>query len=102
MSTIELAKEFGEYPAGRYRSDGNYSGERFRDDFLAPRLVAGEPVAVILDGIMGLGSSFLEEAFGGLVRVHHIKPAQLKKQLSIVSEEEPDLIEEIWEYIEDV
>ena len=71
MSTqvISIAKDFSPTPAGRYRSDGPFPGEKFRDDLLLPALRKDtEPVTVELDGTAGFGSSFLEEAFGGLVR----------------------------------
>jgi STAS-like domain of unknown function (DUF4325) len=40
----------------------------FRDDFLVPALGTYDQVRVVLDGTAGYPSSFLEEAFGGLVR----------------------------------
>ena len=68
MKKIDISKDFSDVPAGRYKMDGPHSGERFRDDILIPALRTGEKVEVILDGAEGYGSSFLEEAFGGLVR----------------------------------
>jgi hypothetical protein len=64
---LEIAKEFGRFPAGRHYADGPYSGERFREEFLAPALREGE-VELVLDGVAGLPSSFLEEAIAGLLR----------------------------------
>jgi hypothetical protein len=66
---INVAKDFSRYPVGRFVADGPYSGEKFRNQFLLPALSAsGSMVVVELDGARGYGSSFLEEAFGGLVR----------------------------------
>lgn len=65
---INIAKDFSRAPAGRYISDGPNSGERFRDQYLIPALRRGESLILELDGTRGYGSSFLEEAFGGLVR----------------------------------
>ena len=65
---IHLGRDFSRHPAGRYRDDGPNSGQRFREDFLVPALREAENVLVTLDGTRGFGSSFLEEAFGGLVR----------------------------------
>ena len=65
---IDVARNFTPYPVGRTRSDGRHSGEAFRDDYLVPALKAGA-VTVAMDGAKGYGSSFLEEAFGGLVRL---------------------------------
>ena len=71
-TVLSIANQFSRFPAGRYRSDGPYSGERFRDDFLLPALQAasknGTHVVVELDGVLGYSSSFLEEVFGGVVR----------------------------------
>ena len=68
MNEIQIARDFTRYPAGRYRADGDYSGEVFREEFLKPVLEEHRHVIVDFDGAMGYGSSFLEEAFGGLVR----------------------------------
>ena len=71
LETIEIrvAADFSRTPAGRYRTDGPWSGEAFREDHLAPALRGGnQKVIVYLDDVEGYGSSFLEEAFGGLVR----------------------------------
>jgi hypothetical protein len=85
LKTIELAKDFARYPFGRYTSDGPYSGERFRKEFLAKYLAdKNETVRVVLDGALGLGSSFLEEAFGGLVRSGFDR-TDLQRRIQIVS-----------------
>jgi hypothetical protein len=69
MTTINIANQFSRYPAGRYEKDGPYTGEVFRDEHLIPALKAGDGRIVIeFDGTRGLASSFLEEAFGGLIR----------------------------------
>lgn len=81
---IDLARDFGRYPAGRFISDGPYSGQRFREDFLLPKLNELPPDAELeidLDGARGFGSSFLEEAFGGLVRVHKLNKDNLQRIL---------------------
>ena len=58
-------------------------------------------IVVDLDGTNGMGTSFLEEVFGGLIREEHFAYEDLKKYLDFISNEEPDLIEEIWGYIDD-
>jgi hypothetical protein len=65
---INVGRDFSKHPAGRYREDGPNSGQRFREDFLLPSLKGDAALIVTLDGTRGFGSSFLEEAFGGLVR----------------------------------
>lgn len=71
--TYRIADEFSTTPGGRLRKHGPYSGEEFRDDVLHALLQraveAGDKVAIVLDGTAGYPSSFLEEAFGGLIRL---------------------------------
>ena len=43
----------------------------------------GTRVVVKIDGVRGFGSSFLEEAFGGLVRIAHFTETQLRAHLMI-------------------
>jgi len=95
---IRVARDFSRYPAGRFRDDGPYSGEAFREDFLLPALHAGEQVVVDLDGVRGYGSSFLEEAFGGLVRKGVTQ--SLIKRLVLLRSVDKSLIEEVEDYIE--
>jgi hypothetical protein len=63
-SRLYQTSEKPTFPAGRNRSDGPYSGEFLRDEKLLP-VLAQDKVIVDLDGTLGYGSSFLEEAFGG-------------------------------------
>lgn len=100
MTTIAIASEFSQYPAGRYRVDGAFSGEVFREDLLEPRLREYDVVEVDLDGSMGYGSSFLEEAFGGLVRLKKFTKEALHKKLKFRYKEDPFVIDEIWQYID--
>lgn len=97
---ISIAKEFSDCPAGRYRKDGPDSGERFRDELLYPALSKGETVEVDLDGSLGYGSSFLEEAFGGLVRERGLSASELRQRLKIKSSISL-YPQRIWNYIED-
>lgn len=96
---IKVAKDFTAYPFGRYRSEGEYSGESFREDILLPAIKAGK-VEVDLDDVLGgLGSSFLEEVFGGLVRSGYT-PDQLRLVLNIISNEDQTLVMKSWEYVD--
>jgi len=100
MSDVEIiiARDFSVLPIGRYASDGAASAEVFRKQHLGPALLDHDIVTVVLDGVMGFGSSFLEEAFGGLVRDGLSKP--MISKLNIVSEI-PFLIDDIKRYIEE-
>jgi len=99
LRTINVGKDFHRAPAGRSFDDGPYSGEAFRKRVLIPALEGPDVVVVELDDTEGYGSSFLEEAFGGLVREGRFTADQLKMKLRVTSSEDPSLIEEIWTYI---
>ncbi|CAM3693931.1 hypothetical protein BS639_11005 [Rouxiella silvae] len=88
MNTILISRQFSKTPFGRYVSDGPHSAERFRRECLAPAFKeVNEPVVVDFDGIsLAIGSSFLEEAFGGLIRKEGIPKDKVKKYLIIKSE----------------
>lgn len=96
---LNIATDFSRSPSGRYYTDGPNSGERFREEFLAPAL-AVDDVEVNLDGVLTLGSSFLDEAFGGLVREKGIAPSDLRKRL-VVKSRLKTYVTKIWSYIED-
>lgn len=100
QKTINIARNFSTEPYGRYPEDGDSNGTKFREEMLLPALAASEEIAIILDGVEGYGSSFLEEAFGGLVRVHGYKAEEIRKRVKIISEEDPSLITEIWSYVD--
>jgi len=66
---IDVGRDFSMTPGGRYRNDGAWSGEEFREELLEPKIKAGDNVIVDLDGPVGFTTSFLEEVFGGIVRI---------------------------------
>ncbi len=85
--TIDLANDYSPYPAGRSDLDGPFNGERFRKSVLAPAIREAErrhgTVVVDIDGVRTFGSSFLEEAFGGLIRSEGMSPKRLRESLEI-------------------
>lgn len=85
-------------PGPRYIYLGDNSGELYRN-VIIDAVRSGDEVIIDLDGTEGYGSSFLEEAFGGLIRagVSH----EFVRKIKFISNEEPDLIDEIKSYIED-
>lgn len=97
MKTISLARDFTKFPAGRFKDDGPFSGELFRETYLAPALESDEQILIDLDGARGYGSSFLEEAFGGLVRLGFSADRVLAR-INLVSKDST-LIKEIHSYI---
>lgn len=101
--TINIEKDFSQFPSGRFFSDGPYSGEAFREKYLVPALKEADTVTVQIDGTRGYGSSFLEEAFGGLIRENGFSGNEIKEKLTIETKSIGFEIfkEAIWEYIED-
>lgn len=98
MKRVSVATDFSRFPSGRHKSKGSTSGEGFREKFLEPAVLANEQIEVDLDGTIGYGSSFLEEAFGGLVRTLNISPEKLFDLVKIKSED-PLLIVEVRDYV---
>lgn len=97
---IRVAQDFSMLPAGRYKTDGNYTGQHFRE-LLKAALSKGD-VQVDFDGVLGVGSSFLEESFGGLVRDNIVTGDDLGKRIHITSNDHPEVIEKIQRYMQAV
>jgi len=99
--TLNVAAEFSQTPGPRFRREGRFSGEEFRETILKTRLdqamQEGVKLLIELDGGYGYATSFLEEAFGGLARTYD--PNLVLSVLSFKSDEEPYLIDDIEGYI---
>ena len=67
LKKIRVSSDFSDTPGGRFKVDGPYSGEEFREKLLIPALENHSKVIIDFDGGEGYGSSFLEESFGGAV-----------------------------------
>ncbi len=100
MIVVNVARDFTRFPSGRSKLKGDTSGEAFREKFLEPAIKGGEEIVVELDGTIGYGSSFLEEAFGGLIRSLNIPASSIMNMLHIKSSD-PTLIDEVEGYIKD-
>lgn len=98
---INIARDFSAIPLGRFPDDSPHNGTTFREDWLLPALRTHESIEIDLDGAEGYGSSFLEESFGGLVRINGYSPDELLARISLVSNEDPTLIDEIRQYIQE-
>lgn len=86
-NVINVAEDFSPYPGGRYPKDGEGNGTEFREKFLKPALASDGQVIVNLDGAAGYPSSFLDEAFAGLVRLKSATPNEVLSKFKIVSSE---------------
>ncbi|WP_158089090.1 STAS-like domain-containing protein [Cognaticolwellia mytili] len=106
MINIDIARDFSEKPFGRFQfatdqhpSDGKWTGDRFRNEQLLPVFrESKDKIEVLLDNVdRGFGSSFFDEAFGGLIRAG-IPFQEIKDRLFIITNDE-SYYDEIWEYI---
>lgn len=83
MKTIELKViDFNPKPYGRFPKHGEGCGENYREKVLVPALHKYDKVHVNLTGYNRYGRSFLDEAFGGLIRESEFTGAQIHSKLS--------------------
>ena len=105
MQKIKILTDFSPTPGPRYIDEGKNSGEKFRKEVLFPlvlnALENNENFIVDLDGTAGYGTSFLEESFGGLIRINSLDYNSIMKYMTIISEEEDYLIEDVNDYLID-
>lgn len=85
QALINVIKDFSPTPYGRYNDDCPEchltSGQAFRENKLAKALKENDKVIVDLTGRNRYGRSFLDEAFGGLIRKEGFTKADLEKKL---------------------
>lgn len=97
MNTVvfSIAKDFSPHPGPRFARQGANSGEALRQQLM--RLLKNHPTKLLidLDGTKGIGSSFLDEAFGGLVRSEHMSKNELLNCFEFRSTVDPSYIAEI-------
>lgn len=86
--TISIAKDYSAFPAGRVPEDGDFDGQTFREEILLPKLKEaideGAQLLVSLDDLQSCGSSFLDSAFGGLIRYDGIAKHELERTMKVV------------------
>ena len=99
--TLCIATEYSKFPGPRFKHEGRHSAEEFRNNLLEPRFQeaqrSGKRLLVDLDGGYGYATSFLEEAFGGLARIHG--PDVVLRALRFRSNDEPYLVDDVRRYI---
>jgi hypothetical protein len=102
---IKIAEDFSRIPGARFPEEGNYSGQDFRNNILLPKLEKAmlnhEKLEIDLDGTAGLGTSFLEEAFGGLIRINRKNYDDIINTLFFISNDDTEYIEEILTYMKE-
>lgn len=101
--TISIAKDFHRAPAGRFISDGPYSGEAFKNNFLIPNLNDKNIDKLIIDlnGLMGVGSSFWDEAFSTLITEDHFKYEDLTQKIQFICNDDDTLIPLLNKYLKE-
>lgn len=103
---LKISQIFSRTPGARVRTEGRFSGQELREDVLVPSILKAiethQTILIDLDGTAGYGTSFLEEAFGGLIRVNKYDLKTLNLIIKFTSNEEPYLINEINKYMKDV
>jgi len=100
MRMISVSRDFTPYPGGRYRRHGKGSGQEFREEILIPLMKSQENAEIDLDGASGYPPSFLDEAFGGLVREGYTA-ADIKKKVRFKAGPTHEIyINMIWAFVE--
>jgi len=91
IKTIKISEVYSPIVKGRYHpQDGEFTGERFRNEFLEPIFNDFDIIKIDLDDSYGYPSSFREEAFGGLARNFPI--SDVLNKLEFICTDEPPLI----------
>jgi hypothetical protein len=100
---LKVLNEFSRTPGPRHISEGNFSGELFLKEHLAPKfqeaLKQNAKLCVDLDGTAGYATSFLEEAFGGLARKYGSE--EVLRHIEFITDDEPYLEDDIRTYIKE-
>lgn len=97
---FSIAKDFSPYPGPRFRWQGPYSGETFRGRLVKLLKQSDGRIKIVLDGTTGIGSSFLDEAFGGLVSKEGFAREEIRRRFEFVSKTDPSYVITIRDSIE--
>jgi hypothetical protein len=82
--SVSLARDFSRFPGPRFIKQGPHSGELFRRKLL-DWLKRYDRIVVDLDGTTGIGSSFIDEAFGGLIFAEGMSREDVRKRVRVRS-----------------
>lgn len=100
IKKYSIANEYSKNPGARYKKQGPYSGEDFRETVLVPFFNTkkdGDLLEIDLNDLNGYPSSFFEEAFGGIARIYN--QADVLKSLKFDCEDNPLFIDDLISYI---
>ena len=94
-----FATQYSPYPGGRFIRLGEYSGEDFRETVLVPVVESGDFIEIDATGVkLSFSPSFLDEAFGGLVKKYGLK--KVKETISFSAKDNRDLEGKMWSFAE--
>lgn len=98
--SIKIANDFTDFVGHRFRTDGPKSGQEFREDFLEPlfRDKSISEIEIDMDDSWNYPTSFLEETFGGLVRIFGKR--EVENKIKLISRQDTSLIRRINNFIE--
>lgn len=100
---INIANDFSKTPGPRTKKEGDFSAEEFIEKILKDKFTEAvknsSKIIINLDRTAGYATSFLEGSFGQLQRDN--PKIEVDKYVEFISVEDPYLIEEIMEYIND-
>jgi hypothetical protein len=86
---FSIARDFSPNPGPRFVRQGANSGEALRKRLVSLLEKTNGTVIVDLDGTKGIGSSFLDEAFGGLIRTEGKSKTDVLRRFSFQSKFDP-------------
>lgn len=96
---IRVAEEFSVLPSGRSKSDGSHTGEHFQERLIHELKNSSDDIQINFDGVLGVGSSFLDESFAGLVRKKIINKQDFSRRIKITSAENPEIPLKVERYV---
>lgn len=98
---FSIANDFSKYPGPRFSKEGEFSAEELLDKHLINLFKnacdSNSKLIVDIDGTFGYATSFLEGAFGELVR--RFNKEKVQNHILIQSKETPLFKEEIEKFI---
>lgn len=94
---FDFCKEFSPLPGGRLSIHGPNSGQEFRERHLIRLLRNFDFISFDLTGAEGFASGFLDEAFGEAGKLIGLE--ECKKRLTFSADDDPFVVEMIWEKI---
>ena len=88
---VSVARDFSRFPGPRFIRQGEFSGEAFRK-VLVRALEQFDTVEVDLDGTTGMGSSFIAEAFGGLISRAGFPRSEIQRRVTVRSNDDESYV----------